>query len=133
MSGDFRVQDEPRPAEILAAAAAFLRSPTPPGGEAHRAFLTKVAANAIDIARRELELSPAQDAAEIARLEVLLGARDTLLELNRALCERIADGSMTLETPGLKDHLWATTLAKLAVDQPNYSGYRAALAEREGR
>ncbi len=37
---------------------------------------------------------------------------------------------MDLETPGLADHLWETTLAKLAVDQPNYWGYRAALAER---
>ena len=43
---------------------------------------------------------------------------------------RIRAGELTLETPGLADHLWATTLAKLAVDQPNYAGYRAALAER---
>ena len=35
-----------------------------------------------------------------------------------------------LATPGFTEHLWATTLAKLAVDQPNYSGYKAALAER---
>ena len=124
------MQDQPTPAEILAAAAAFLRTPVPPGGEAHRAFLTKVAANAIDIARRELELSPTQDAAEMERLRRLLGADGSLLELNRELCRRIAAGQMTLSTPGLADHLWATTLAKLAVDQPNYSGYRAALAER---
>ena len=43
---------------------------------------------------------------------------------------RIAAGELTLETPGLADHLWRTTLAKLAVDQPTYWGYRAALEER---
>jgi len=46
---------------------------------------------------------------------------------------RIARGEMDLMTPGLEAHLWATTLAKLAVDQPTYGGYRAALAEREGK
>ncbi len=37
---------------------------------------------------------------------------------------------MGLATPGLAEHLWAVTLAKLAVDQPTYWGYRAALVER---
>jgi hypothetical protein len=54
------------------------------------------------------------------------------MALNRELARRIRDGELTLESPGLAEHLWATTLAKLAVDQPTYSGYRAALAERGG-
>jgi hypothetical protein len=94
-------------------------------------FQAKVAANALEIAKRELELSPAADAAELERLERLLGHGGRLLDLNRALAQRIADGEITLETPGLAVHLWTTTLAKLAVDQPSYSGYRAALAERD--
>ncbi len=36
---------------------------------------------------------------------------------------------MDLATPGLADHLWTVTLDKLAVDQPTYAAYRAALAE----
>jgi len=124
------MQDQPTPAEILTAAAAFLRAPVPPGGEPHAAFITRVCANALDIARRELELGPAQDAAELERLKGLLGIDGSLLELNRELSRRIAGGEVDLSTPGLAEHLWATTLDKLAVDQPNYSGYRAALAER---
>ena len=31
------------------------------------------------------------------------------------------------ETPGLADHLWATTMEKLAVDQPQYVPYQRAL------
>ena len=58
--------------------------------------------------------------------------REALAELNAELAQQIADGSATLETPGLADHLWATTLAKLAVDQPQYGSYRREIA-RETR
>ena len=64
------------------------------------------------------------------RLRALLHADGDLMALNRELARRIRDGELALESPGLAEHLWATPLAKLAVDQPNYSGYRAALAER---
>jgi hypothetical protein len=48
----------------------------------------------------------------------------SLLELNRALADRIAKGEVDLETPGLAEHLWQTTMDKLAVDQPNYGSYK---------
>jgi hypothetical protein len=89
-----------------------------------------VAANALEMMKRELDTAPAEDAAELARLEALLGHGGSLFELNVELCQRIEAGRIDLTTPGLKDHLWATTFAKLAVDQPTYGGYRAALAER---
>ena len=47
-----------------------------------------------------------------------------MLDLNGALAENIASGAMDLSTPGLADHLWQTTLAKLAIDQPNYGSYK---------
>jgi hypothetical protein len=31
---------------------------------------------------------------------------------------------MSLATPGLSEHLWATTLAKMAIEQPGYASYR---------
>jgi hypothetical protein len=43
---------------------------------------------------------------------------------------RIAAGAVDLNTPGLAEHLWATTLAKLAVDQPTYASYRRELGTR---
>ena len=125
------MHDPPTPPELLAAVAKFMRTPVPPEAAPHAAFITRVAANGLDIARRELENSPADNAAELARLQVLLGSQSQDLEaLNRELCTRLEAGALTLATPGLSDHLWAVTMAKLAVDQPNYSGYRAALAER---
>ena len=124
------MQDEPRPDEILTRVANFLKGPAVRESGPHISFQIRVAANAIEICQRQLTLAPKAEADERARLRALLGADGDLPTLNRELAMRIRGGQLTLETPGLADHLWATTLAKLAVDQPNYSGYRAALTER---
>lgn len=124
------MQDPPHPPTILAAAATFMRTPVPPEAAPHAAFISRVAANGLDIARRELTLAPQSDAEELERLKALVGADGSLKDLNTRLCEKIEAGEIGLATPGFTEHLWATTLAKLAVDQPNYSGYKAALAER---
>ena len=121
------MQDEPRAAEILPAIAKFLRETVTAEPSAHTLFQARVAANACDLAAREAQLAPASDAAELDRLRALLGRDGTLAELNAELAARIADGSLTLETPELKAHLWATSMAKLAVDQPSYASYRRAL------
>jgi hypothetical protein len=124
------MQDEPRADEILTRVANFLKGPATRESGPHISFQLRVAANAIEICQRQLTLAPKEEAEELARLRGLLGIDGDLPTLNRELALRIRAGELTLETPGLADHLWATTLAKLAVDQPNYSGYRAALAER---
>ena len=127
------MQDQPTAAEILTAVATFLKTVTGPELAPHTAFQLRVAANALEMAGRDMALSPAEDAAEHARLTTLLGRDGSLLELNAELSRRIEAGEADLTTPGLAKHLWATTLAKLAVDQPNYSGDRAALAERANK
>ncbi len=124
------MQDEPRADEILTRVANFLKGPATRETGPHIAFQLRVAANAVEICQRQITLSPKADAEELARLRALLPIEGDLPTLNRELAMRIRAGELTLETPGLADHLWATTLAKLAVDQPTYSGYRAALAER---
>ena len=122
------MQDEPRPDEILAAVAAQLRGARV---DAEReAFQTRVAAGAVDLVRRHLSLAPAGEAAEHARLRELLGHDGTLEALNGELAERLGDGRLSLASPGVRTHLWATTRAKLAVDQPGYAGYRAVIEER---
>jgi hypothetical protein len=123
------MQDEPRPAEILAAVAAFLKGVVAAETTGATSFQARVAANALEMMRRQLELGPAAEAAELARLEALLGRPGSLFDLNAELAGKIAAGEMDLTTSGLKDHLWKTTLAKLAVDQPTYAAYRAALAD----
>ena len=124
------MQDQPTPSEVIGAVAAFLKTVVAAETTGATSFQARVAANALEMMRRQLDLAPAADAAEHGRLAALLGQDGDLLVLNAELSSRIADGRMDLATPGLSDHLWTTTLAKLAVDQPTYAAYRASLAER---
>jgi hypothetical protein len=124
------MQDEPTPEELIKAVADFLRDEIAPVIKGHNAFKLRVGINALDLVTRQLALAQASDTAETARLSQLLGVQGSLTELNRALCDRIASGEADLQTPGLSAHLWQTTLAKLAVDQPNYGSYKRELATK---
>src|ERR1044072_2941944 len=118
------MQDEPTPSELIKAVADFLRNELTPQISGHSAFKLRVAINALDLVTRQLALEGSSDAAELARLSQLLGIEGSLFDLNRALAKRIASGEADLDAPGRSEHLWQTTLAKLAVDQPNYAAYR---------
>jgi len=121
------MQDEPTPVELLEGVAAMLRDIAMPELSGRTAFLVRVGANAVDLVRRQLENGEKFDAAELARLKALLKTDGTLPELNARLCDAIRARRVTLDTPGLADHLWATTMEKLAVDQPQYAPYQRAL------
>ncbi len=118
------MQDQPTPGELTKAVADFLRSEIAPQISGHAAFKLRVSINVLDLVVRQLALQHNSDRAEMAGLSALLDAEGSLFELNQRLAERIADGAVDLQTPGLKDHLWRTTMAKLAVDQPKYATYR---------
>jgi hypothetical protein len=121
------MQDEPTPVELTQAVADFLRSDITPMISGHNAFKLRVAINVLELVVRQLTLEQGGDAAEAERLAKLLGTQGSLLEQNRALAERIASGEVDLNTPGLSEHLWQTTMAKLTVDQPNYASYKREL------
>jgi hypothetical protein len=123
------MQDEPTPTELIKAVADFLRDEITPVIKGHNAFKLRVGINALDLVTRQLALEQGSDVAEAARLLKLLGMQGSLGELNRALADRIANGEMDLQTPRLSDHLWQTTMDKLAVDQPNYASYKRELGE----
>ena len=124
------MQDEPTPTELTKAVADFLRDDIAPTVSGHNAFKLRVAINMLELVRRQLSLEEASDAAEAARLAKLLFMDGSLLELNRVLAGKIARGEIDLQTPGLFEHLWQTTLDKLAVDQPNYASYRRELGQK---
>lgn len=121
------MQDEPTPIELLNAVAAFLRDEIAPQVSGAAGFKLRVGANALDLVVRQLTLAQGADAAEAERLSTLLGARGALKDMNQTLAGGIASGAFDLQTPGLADHLWQTTMDKLAVDQPNYASYRREL------
>jgi hypothetical protein len=124
------MQDEPTPEELIKAVADFLRNDIAPMVSGHNAFKLRVATNALDLVTRQLALESRGNAAEAARLSQLLGMQGPLGELNRTLADQIAKGEADLQTPGLADHLWQTTMDKLAVDQPNYGSYRRELGDK---
>ena len=122
------MQDEPTPIELTKAVADFLRNDITPLISGHQAFKLRVAINILDLVTRHLTQEEGSDAREVERLRALLGIDGSVAELNRALAERIAKGEVDLATPGLAEHLWATTMDKLAVDQPNYASYKRELS-----
>ncbi len=121
------MQDEPTPEELIRAVADFLRRELAPGITGHSAFRLRVAINALDLVTRQLELAAQSDDAEVERLTHLLGVPGSLRELNGVLAGRIATGEVDLQTPGIAEHVWQTTMDKLAVDQPNYASYQREL------
>jgi hypothetical protein len=126
------MQDEPTPTELTKAVADFLRDDIAPTLSGHNAFKLRVAINMLDLVTRQLTLEQGSDAAEALRLHRLLGMGGSLMELNRALADKIAGGEMDLQTPGLAEHLWQTTMDKLAVDQPGYAAYKRELGREKG-
>ncbi|UEM15724.1 DUF6285 domain-containing protein [Bradyrhizobium barranii subsp. barranii] len=125
------MQDEPTPIELTKAVADFLRNDITPLVSGHQAFKLRVAINILDLVTRQLTQEEESDAKEVERLRALLGIDGSVADLNRALAERIAKGEVDLATPGLAEHLWQTTMDKLAVDQPNYASYKRELG-RDG-
>ena len=124
------MQDEPTPNELIKAVAEFLRNEIAPVIQGHNAFKLRVGINALDLVSRQLALEQGSDTAEAARLRRLLGMNGSLMELNRVLSSKIAGGEIDLQTPGLPEHLWQTTMDKLAVDQPNYASYKRELGSK---
>lgn len=126
------MQDQPSPDELLGSVIDFLRETVVPEASPRIAFLARVAASALELVWRQIEFGAAGEAVERQRLLALLGGDGSLSDLNDALADALADGRLDIASPGVADHLRMATLEKLAVDQPHYSGYRAALREDAG-
>jgi hypothetical protein len=122
------MMDQPSIAELVEAVREFLETRAMPELKGHTAFHARVAANALGIVARQLQMGETANEEERLRLVALLGREGTLEDLNRALCKKIRDGAIGLETPGLAGHLTKTARDKVAIDQPNYSGLRQAEA-----
>lgn len=122
------MHDQPSVSELVLAVKSFIDETAGPNLTGHAAFHARVASNALATVLRDLELRPANEAAEIARLKNLLDASegDDLATLNARLSEKIRSGDLTPQTPGLLEHLKTTTVAQVEIDQPRYSGLRTA-------
>jgi hypothetical protein len=121
------MHDAPSAKELIEAVKSFIDKTAAPQLTGHAAFHARVASNALATVLRELDIRPAAEAAEKARLESLLGTSgESVTALNQMLCEEIRAGRMDLSTEGLLSHLKTTTIDQLSVDQPGYSGLKTA-------
>ncbi len=122
------MEDSPKAAELVLAVREFMETRLMPTLEGHTAFHARVAINALAIVERQLDQGGTAEASEHQRLSDLLGRENNLEALNRALCQAIRGGQIALDHPGLKTHLRLTTIDKVMIDQPHYSGLRQALS-----
>lgn len=125
------MREQPTTPELLNAVAEFLRQEVMPALDGRLAFHARVAANVLDIIRREMALGPKAEAAEAERLGALLGHDGAPADLVRELCEGLASGALDPADPALVEHLWAVTLDTVAIDQPTYATYRRNAADRQ--
>ena len=125
--------DLPGTDELLISVRDFLRTDVMAATEGRTSFMARVASNSLDIVLRELTLGPAQRAGELARLRDLVGAEagvdpEDALSLRWALCDALYEGRMPLDRADVIHHLRTTVVNQVGIDQPVYSGYRAAIA-----
>lgn len=122
--------DQPHGADILAAVSRLLRETLMPQLPSDVIFQARVAANALDLVAREIRFGETVERESLQRLQALLNRDGSLTELEGELSLRIRNGELDLQSPGLAEHLWETTLAKMKIDQPTYASYRRELQAR---
>ena len=119
-------REMPRVEELLVSVRDFLRGNVMNETRGRTNFLARVAGNSLDIVRRDLLLGGEHRANELARLQALFAADAGLDELRWRLVAGLRDGSTPLDQAGLAEHLRATVVNQIAIDQPRYSGFKTA-------
>lgn len=112
--------------ELLAAVRQFLREEVLPELDGFKAYTTRVAANAVGIVARELEMG-----AGLSELDKQIAATLGLDEQAGAVVRQIAlglrDGSLP-DNADILAYLRQRTLLSCAIDNPKYSGLQQAKA-----
>lgn len=117
----------PSSTELLESVRDFMRTEVMAETAGRTQFLSRVAANSLDIVLRELQLGPDHQRRELAALEQLLSSSGSLEALRGQLALALREGSMDLNHTGLAQFLRDSVVGQIAIDQPKYSGFRSAL------
>ena len=110
------MEDRPDSAALLDAVETLLKDEVVPRLDGAVAYHARIAASIVAIVARQLRLGPAADATEQEGLASLVGQGGG----PDMLADRLRNASLSIDDPAVADHLWRTTLAKLAIDQPRY-------------
>jgi aminoglycoside phosphotransferase (APT) family kinase protein len=119
--------------ELLTSVSDFLRDDVMAHTKGRLQFLARVAANSLDIVKREQTLAAPCLVNEEKRLRELFSEREdstlALDDLRWRLVYALRDGSMVLDSESLHAHLRATVVNQIAIDQPRYAGFKTATSE----
>jgi hypothetical protein len=119
---------QPTSLELVDAVIGFIETRAAPQLQDRDVFLARVAVNALHTIRREIQLGEDAEQAATSRLRALLNQEGEFTALNTALCVAIREGQIAISDPALLAHLRASVIDQVQIDQPNYSGLKAALA-----
>ena len=122
--------DPPRGDAVLLAVARWLRETALPALPPALVFQARVAANAVELAAREIAEAPAARERSRARLAGLLGHDGPLDALETELASAIQEGQDLADSPEVLEHLLVSAIDKVAIDQPSYASLRAEMAGR---
>ncbi|MEH6826577.1 phosphotransferase family protein [Parasphingorhabdus sp.] len=106
--------------ELLTALDEWNAKQVLPGLQGHDKFQSRVAGNALGIARRQVEWGPGFRDAARARLAAI--GYD-----HRQLCSGLSKGDIAITSAAVWDHLRLSALERLSIDQPKYAGLKVAL------
>ncbi len=120
--------DMPRLEELVGASRDFLHGQVRDETVGRTRFHALVAGNALDIVYRDLHFGAEHRRREHERLRRLLDADGPLLELRWKLVHAIREEAIDLDDARLHEHLRATVVNQIAIDQPKYSGFKTAAA-----
>jgi aminoglycoside phosphotransferase (APT) family kinase protein len=120
--------DMPRLDELVTSVRDYLCGDVIEATSGRTRFLARVAANALDIVLRDLDLGSRHRQRQLERLRALLGEMGDLETLRWSLVRRLRDNEIALEHPELAATLREAVVNQVAIDQPNYSGLKTALA-----
>ncbi len=106
--------------ELLTALGEWNAKHVQPGLQGHDKFQSRVAGNALGIAKRQAEWGP--DFRDAAR------ARLTAIGYDHGqLCAGLSNGAIAITQSAVWDHLRLSALERLSIDQPKYAGLKVAL------
>ena len=110
--------------ELLSAVRQFLREQVLPELQGFKAYNTRVAANALGIVARELELG--MDVAELdEKIAMQLGLENREVSVSRQIALALRDGQLVVDSRVLT-YLQKRTQLAIAINNPKYSGLQQA-------
>ena len=119
------MNNPPSKEELIISIINFLENDIISELKGQKRFHAHVAKNSLNIVLRQLRLEKENNSKEKKRLKEILKIEGNLKDLNLILCEKINNEEIDINNDELIDHLYKTTMEKLSIDQPNYSGYLA--------